>query len=234
MSRSAVVVAVCLLAVLAVVAAPVSAQETDSNDIPVVVVFEDRGAKNPQAIEASGGRVTGGGAIDVAPVLFAELPDAARQGLENRPGVKQVSADVEFTTVAQTTDWGVESIDARSTATSIDESNVTIAVIDTGVAAGHADLGGRVGWGANTVGTGFTTGADSAADGNGHGTHVAGIISAQDNDMGTVGVAPQAQLYAMKALADDGTGTLSESSRRSTSASRVPTPASGRPTMPTR
>jgi len=206
----AVVVACALVVVVAGVGAPVSAQQADDTGVPVVVVFDDQSAKNPQAIEASGGRVTGGGRVDVAPVLFANVPAPAREAIANRPGVKAVSRDIEVKTSAQTTDWGVETIGARATATGIDESGVTVAVIDTGVAAGHTDLTGRVNWGVNTVGAGYTQGADAAADGNGHGTHVAGIIAAQNNGQGTVGVAPQAQLYAMKALADDGTGTLSD------------------------
>ena len=210
MIRSAVVLLSVLTVVGAAVGAPVSAQQADGPSVPVVVVFDDQSAKDPQAIEASGGRVTGGGNVDVAPVLFANVPEPAQQAITNRPGVRAVSPDVEFNTLTQTTDWGVDAIGARSAATDIDESGVTVAVIDTGVAASHTDLTGSVGWGVNTVGTGYTQGTDAAADGNGHGTHVAGIIAAQDNDQGTVGVAPQANLYAMKALADDGTGTLSD------------------------
>ena len=211
MNRSSVLVALCVLVVIgAVVGAPVSAQPADDTGVPVVVVFDDQSAKNPQAIEASGGRVTGGANVDVAPVLFATVPAPAREAIASRPGVQSVSADVEFQTFAQTTDWGVDTIGARTTAAGVNESGVTVAVVDTGVDATHPDLGDRVGWGVNTVGTGYTDGAASADDGNGHGTHVAGIIAAQDNDRGTVGVAPQAQLYAMKALADDGTGTLSD------------------------
>lgn len=211
MNRSSLLIVFCVLAVVgAAVGTPVSAQPADDTGVPVVVVFDDQSAKNPQAVEASGGRVTGGGNVDVAPVLFATVPEPAREAIASRPGVRSVSPDVEFQTFAQTTDWGVDTIGARTTAPGVDESGVTVAVVDTGVDADHTDLGDRVGWGVNTVGTGYTDGAASADDGNGHGTHVAGVIAAQDNDRGTVGVAPQAQLYAMKALADDGTGSLSD------------------------
>mgnify|MGYP000037495315 FL=1 len=211
MNHTTLAVVFCALAVVgAAVGAPVSAQPADDAGVPVVVVFDDQSAKNPQAVEASGGRVTGGGNVDVAPVLFATVPEPAREALAGRPGVRSVSPDVEFQTFTQTTDWGVDTIGARTTAPGVDESGVTVAVVDTGVDADHTDLGNQVGWEVNTVGTGYTDGAASADDGNGHGTHVAGVIAAQDNDRGTVGVAPQAQLYAMKALTDDGTGTLSD------------------------
>jgi len=66
------VTGLCVFALLGVaIGAPVSAQQDDESEVSVVVVFEDRSNKNPQAIEASGGRVTGGSSVTVAPVLFA-------------------------------------------------------------------------------------------------------------------------------------------------------------------
>jgi len=47
-------------------------------------------------------------------------------------------------------------------------------------------------------------------DDNGHGTHVAGIIAALDNEIGVVGVAPEAELYALKALDKTGSGYVSD------------------------
>ena len=41
-------------------------------------------------------------------------------------------------------------------------------------------------------------------DGDGHGTHVAGTIAAQDNGFGVVGVSPDASLYIYKIFGDDG------------------------------
>jgi subtilisin family serine protease len=47
-------------------------------------------------------------------------------------------------------------------------------------------------------------------DDNGHGTHVAGIVAALDNGDGVVGVAPQAELYALKVLDEEGYGYVSD------------------------
>jgi lantibiotic leader peptide-processing serine protease len=41
-----------------------------------------------------------------------------------------------------------------------------------------------------------------------HGTHVAGIIAAADNDIGIIGVAPKAKLMLVKVLQDDGMGEI--------------------------
>src|SRR5262245_19118224 len=79
--------------------------------------------------------------------------------------------------------------------------NVDVAVIDTGIYA-HSDL--------NVVGgTNCTTSGKGYSDGNGHGTHVAGTIAAKDNNLGVVGVAPGARLWAVRVLNNAGSGTWS-------------------------
>lgn len=80
--------------------------------------------------------------------------------------------------------------------------NVNVAVIDTGIDASHPDL--------NVIdGVNFAKGR-SWSDGNGHGTHVSGIIAAKNNDIGVVGVAPSANLYAVKVLDNRGSGFMSD------------------------
>ena len=59
-------------------------------------------------------------------------------------------------------------------------------------------------------GVSFVQGTTSYNDDNGHGTHVAGIIAAQNNEIGSVGVAPDAQLYAVKVLDKNGEGNQSD------------------------
>jgi subtilisin len=78
---------------------------------------------------------------------------------------------------------------------------VGVAVLDTGVDLTHPDLAGTVD-GSNAFG------AQSCQDDEGHGTHVAGIIAAQDNTTGVIGVAPKATIYCVKVL--DGTGSGSD------------------------
>jgi subtilisin family serine protease len=79
---------------------------------------------------------------------------------------------------------------------------VNIAIIDTGVDFAHADLAANIAGGYNT----FTKQNDFNDD-NLHGTHVAGIIGALDNNIGVVGVAPGARMYAVKILDAEGNGT---------------------------
>lgn len=77
-----------------------------------------------------------------------------------------------------------------------------VAVIDTGVLAGHADLQGRIGPGHD-----FVDSDSDPQDGNGHGTHVSGIIAANDgNGVGVSSVAPDATIMPVRVLGNDGTG----------------------------
>jgi subtilisin family serine protease len=82
-------------------------------------------------------------------------------------------------------------------------AGVNVAVIDTGIDLTHPDLQ------ANIVGGKNCLSGKTYADGNGHGTHVAGTIAAIDNTAGVVGVAPAAKLWAVRVLDNSGSGTWS-------------------------
>ncbi len=91
--------------------------------------------------------------------------------------------------------WGVDRIDADLAWTASTGAGVKVAIIDTGIDIDHPDL--AVAGGVNVVGP-FRT--EKYNDDNGHGTHVAGIVAALNNTIGVVGVAPNAELYAVKAF----------------------------------
>jgi len=94
----------------------------------------------------------------------------------------------------------VESDAAHATATG---TGAVIAVVDTGVAAGHPDLAGQI-----LPGHDFVQDDDTPQDGNGHGSHVSGIaIAAAGNGVGISSVAPGAKLLPVRVLGDDGSGT---------------------------
>lgn len=84
-----------------------------------------------------------------------------------------------------------------------------VAVLDTGVDAGHPDLSGNVQGGRDEVDPGT-----SAADPNGHGTHVAGIVAAvANNRRGVAGLAPRASVLPVRVMDARGSGTSDDLAR---------------------
>ncbi|MFK7922138.1 MAG: S8 family serine peptidase [Bacteroidia bacterium] len=75
-------------------------------------------------------------------------------------------------------------------------------IIDSGIDLDHPELSVEVGYSRS-----FVPSESSPNDEFGHGTHVAGIIGAEDDQKGVVGVAPGAPLVALKVLDKDGYGT---------------------------
>ncbi len=84
--------------------------------------------------------------------------------------------------------------------------DITVAVVDTGISASHAEFGGSFG---NRVlpGYDYFSSGNGRYDGDGHGTHVAGIAAAGLNGFGMVGIAPEAWLLPVKVLNDSGSGS---------------------------
>lgn len=124
------------------------------------------------------------------------------------PSVALVEADRVVQLEAQTLPSGVDRVDADLSPTAridgLDERvDADIAIIDTGIQADHPDL--------NVAGGHNCINADPAdwVDGNGPGTHVAGIAGAKDNAVGVVGVAPGARLWAVRVFDASGFSLLS-------------------------
>ena len=76
---------------------------------------------------------------------------------------------------------------------------VDVYVIDTGTNVGHVDFEGRASWGKTIPAN------DEDADGNGHGTHCSGTIAGKK-----YGVAKKANIYAVKVLKSNGSGSMSD------------------------
>ena len=145
---------------------------------------------------------------------FAVTGDAER--LRRLPFVRYVEPDpidAAHITQAETLEYGVNNIDAEvvwgdsqgatTVITGQGGAGINVAVLDTGIDCAHEDLAGGCEHGPNFASAG------GPFDGHGHGTHVAGIIGARANGVGTIGVAPEATVYAVKVLADSGSGAWS-------------------------
>ncbi len=134
----------------------------------------------------------------------ATLSSGAVRALRADPLVAAVVEDREVHLAAQTLPTGIDRIDGELSSTASGDGagsvDVDIAIIDTGIDSKHPDL--------NVVG-GVACNGNGREDRNGHGTHVAGIAAARDNDIGVVGVAPGARLWSVRVLNSSGKGSFS-------------------------
>jgi subtilisin len=171
----------------------------------VIVVFHDD-ESDVDGLAAEHGRAYGASVSQLYHSALrgyaARIPAARLGDVQRDPRVAFVSDDRPVQAVAQTLPTGVNRIDAEPLLHpgSNSWSNIAVAVIDTG-SGPHADL--------NIVGGTNCSVGKSFADGNGHGTHVAGTIGAINNGAGVVGVAPGIPIYSVRVLNNQGSGSWS-------------------------
>lgn len=99
--------------------------------------------------------------------------------------------------------WGAAAIDvAGAWNAGYRGQGATIAVLDSGIACLHPDIAPNLDLARSTS---FVPGEGvcrALVGGFNHGTHVAGIAAAPDNGIGTIGVAPEARIIAVKVLSE--------------------------------
>ena len=166
--------------------------------------------------------------------VVGEFTADEAMALVERDGVRYVQEAVELDLVSasqtgQSNPWGVDRIDADvAHANGHTGRGVDVAVLDSGIAVNHPDLRRNLGDGrafvdcVSGVAVRCTvdprTGrprcetrvrrcrqdwGDDVPQG-GHGTHVAGIVGAADNDRGVLGIAPEATLHSVKVASATG------------------------------
>jgi subtilisin len=134
-------------------------------------------------------------------------PDAAQQ-LVNHPSITFIEQDKPVVMEEQQIDQRIYQLN-YPTPQELESENyytgngIKVGILDTGIDTNHEDL---------TVsgGISFVQDITSYNDDNGHGTHVAGIIAAKNNNVGIQGLAPNVQLYSIKVLDDQGFGQYSQ------------------------
>ncbi|MEU9147128.1 S8 family peptidase [Streptomyces sp. NPDC048349] len=139
-----------------------------------------------------------------------EVSEAQAKKLAADPAVKSVVQNRVFTvdaTQPNPPSWGLDRIDQRAlplnqSYTYPDKAGegVTAYIIDTGVRKTHQDFGGRASDGYDAVDNDNT-----AQDGHGHGTHVAGTVGG-----GAYGVAKKVKIVGVRVLDNNGSGTTAQ------------------------
>lgn len=172
---------------LMVVLAPVAASAAQDDERVVIKFQPGKGPQGKAALAAAGGRI----ARDLEPqnAVGAWIPSGARQALERNPNVLYVEDDQKrYPLTTQTVPWGIKAVQADDRTLGGSSSAPLVCIIDSGYSLGHDDLPISV--------DGAVTDPDLPwnEDGCGHGTHVAGTISALDNSIGVIGVVPSENL----------------------------------------
>jgi len=138
------------------------------------------------------------------PVLLAAYLQGYRDGVDDLARRLHQIPDTQRDTVdafdESTATWGVQAVGADKSRYS--GKGVRIAILDTGLDLKHPDFAGR-----QIASRSFIEG-QTAQDGNGHGTHCAGIAagSARPGSGARYGVAGDARLHIGKVLSDEGSG----------------------------
>ena len=172
-----------------------------SRRVPVIIMFKDK--CDVSIVKSVGGHVKI--SYKFKPAVAAVIPEQAIEALKRNPKVSYVVMDIPIKPVGQVVPWGVERIGALTVHSSGNMGDgVNVAILDTGIDKDHPDL--SYVWGYDFSGDNDP----DPQDYDGHGTHVAGIIAALDNDIGVVGVAPKVNLYILKIFTDDGSGSYSD------------------------
>lgn len=169
----------------------------------VLIGFKDAGARdgvdNRGMVLASAGAVAEGLALVRSlggeiqyefkriPAVAATIDIAAVATLRAHPNIDYLEPSAAGSYDAQVVPWNIDTVRATTAHSSSTGSGVKVIIIDSGVDGTHPDLSVPVAW--RCVYAGYPI-----VDQLGHGTHVAGIAGALNNDIGVLGVAPDLHL----------------------------------------
>ena len=169
-------------------------QGPDTEMIDVIIQTAGASDQAAEAVRNAGGNVNK--RFSIIDGVAVTIPKVAVRNLAERDFVERVDPDFEMTTVLDSTASQINAGEAwTENATGKD---IDVAVLDTGISNSNSllDVESEVD---------FT--GEGTDDGNGHGTHVAGIIASQDDNYR--GISYDADLLDVKVLQSDGTGSAS-------------------------
>jgi subtilisin family serine protease len=235
MRRVTLLALLAALVVIGVYGNQITAQDVTRH---YLILARGQGTSNPALVKAitnAGGTVTG-----VLPEIGVVLADSRQPGFQAAvralPGVQDAAEDVEVpwlppqeqaveasgveamgvnTEPFSGYQWNIRQIHADQTAAAGylgGEGNrrARVAVLDEGIWSGHPDIGPNVNLGLSKSFVPGEAEVDPIVYGFNHGTYVAGIIAAPVNNRGIQGVAPNAEIVAVKVLrSDTGSGAFS-------------------------
>ena len=109
---------------------------------------------------------------------------------------------IPFQSLSQTQNWGIKYLGAEQAWVQSRGEGVRVAILDTGISK-HPDLNWQ-----DDLAFNCSNDPNYFDEASGHGTHVAGIINAIDNDQGVIGIAPGCTIIPIKVLDNNGGGSF--------------------------
>ena len=208
---TALLLAVLLAVPGTIFASPVSADDYVPGEL--IVKFKDGvSAQSTQSVHAQYGvkSIEKSKYLGFEVVKFDGSVEKMMEKYKNHPMVEYVEPNhyvhIMWTPNDLTSQqWGPQKVQApQAWDVTRSSSSTVIAIVDTGVQADHPDLRGKV-----IQGYDFVDNDSTAQDGNGHGTHCAGIAAAvTNNGIGIAGMAPNASIMPVRVLDNNGSGTM--------------------------
>jgi subtilisin family serine protease len=237
MKRTVLFNVLVILALLLVMHQPMGASAgTDTRYYLILAKGQGTGSTDfLSAIQAANGTVTGVFEDVGIVTAYSDNPNFVAQ-VKGNSKVQSVSEDVQINwlpgneQVVEAEDaapegfdllteprgalqWNLVQIHADQTAANGDQGwgvvRARVAVLDSGIVTTHPDIAPNLNLALSKSFVPDEPDLNPPADVFNHGTHVAGIIAAPINGIGVQGVAPQAEIVAVKVLSAAGSGAFS-------------------------
>jgi len=206
MNKKLLLIVAVTLALMVSLIGPATVAASPPEMVKVLIGFDRQpGSDEEGIVRGAGGAIKH--TYHLVPAIAASIPETAIQGLLRNPKVTSIEPDITVYAIDAELDntWGVKWIGAGAVHDGVNKgAGLKIAIIDSGIDYTHPDLDDNYAGGYD-----FVNSDTDPMDDDGHGTHVAGTIAAEDNEVGVVGVAPEASIYALKTL-EGGKGYYSD------------------------
>lgn len=202
----------CLIVFLTILSLMVQPAKAKPDDY--IIVYKNHSKKQKMLKSPA---FTVSRSFGIIPAVAAQLDANQVKLLRKNPDVEYIEPDYKIYAIggtntessgigilssSQTIPYGIDIVNAPAIWSRTRGAGARVAVMDTGISMYHPDRG-------NVVGSISFVPGQTVEDFHGHGTHTAGTIAAADNDIGVVGVAPQADLLIAKVMDNTGTGDTS-------------------------
>lgn len=184
MSKALRLPIVALLLTIVLIAGALPAAFAEPTERVLIEVRAGKGSMVAETVRAMGGDVHF--EFHRIDAIAASLPDRAAKRLSRNPNVVAIHPDPARYLDAEVVPYGIDAVQApEAWDAGATGDGVKVCIIDTGFGAHHEDLQGLLVDGYSQVDDNW------AFDGYGHGTHVAGTVTAVgNNDIGVIGVSP--------------------------------------------